>query len=72
MKKKLLILIITGSILFTGCATSSETIECQGKDSAIFDNTIITLNDGWFINGYAIDYENNQVILSITNEGDLK
>ena len=69
MTKKLLILIITGTILLMGCARPSETIECQGKDDVNFDNTNITLDDGWFVNGYTIDYENNQVILNIVNEG---
>jgi major membrane immunogen (membrane-anchored lipoprotein) len=68
MVKKLSILIIAGAILLTGCAASSETIICQGKDNMVTDDTTITLNDGWFVNGYKIDYENNQVILSIENE----
>lgn len=72
MTKKLLMLIITGTILLTGCARPSEIIECQGEDDAIFDNTTIKLNDGWFVNGYTIDYENNQVILNIVNKEHLE
>jgi uncharacterized lipoprotein YajG len=68
MTKKLLVLFLTGTILLTGCAESSEIIECQGKDNINFDNTTIILNDGWFVNGYTIDYENKQVILSIYSE----
>lgn len=68
MNKKLLILFLTGAVLLTGCARPSETIECQGKDDVIFDNTTITLDDGWFVNGYTIDYENKQVILNIYSE----
>lgn len=68
MTKKLLILIITGTVLLTGCARSNETIKCFGIDDGIFDDITITLDDGWFINGYSIDYENKQVILSIYNK----
>lgn len=68
MSKKLLILFLVWTILLTGCAKQSEIIECQGKDETIFDNTTITLDDGWFINGYTIDYENKQVILNIYSE----
>ena len=70
MTKKLLILFLTGVVLLTGCAVSGEIIRCQGKDDdTIFDDTTIILNDGWFVNGYTIDYENKQVILSIVNDG---
>jgi len=70
MNKKLLILFLAGAVLLTACARQSETIECQGKDDAIFDNTTITLDDGWFVNGYTIDYENKQVILNIYSEDE--
>lgn len=62
---RVLILSLMGTILLTGCKNSSEVIVCQGKENTINDNTTIKLKDGWFANGYTIDYENKQVIVSI-------
>lgn len=63
--KKTIFMIILSCMFLTGCNRKADTITIEGRATDVFDNSIIQLKEGWFVEEYSIDYENKQIILRI-------
>lgn len=63
--KKLLIAFVLCSTLLTGCEYDSDRIYITGRTDNSIDDININLRNGWFVNGYSIDYESKTVTLQI-------
>lgn len=63
--KKVIFVIMLSCMLLTGCNRKGDTITIEGRTTDVFDNSIIQLKEGWFVEEYSIDYENKQIIFHI-------
>ena len=63
--RKTIYLLIAASVLLCGCTRKGDEIIVYGQSKVTFDDINIVLNDGYFVDGFSVDYENEIVTLSL-------
>lgn len=63
--KKTLFLLIAISFFLCGCTRKGDEIAIYGQTKVASDDIHIVLNDGYFVEGFSVDYESEIVTLNL-------